>query len=116
MIVSHAQPASHISAANLDSTDARPETYQTRKLRRSGSTLLAVDRCSQHAPRQGSYAGCSGLTLDPASYILADIGTSRVCGDPVIVRWISSESVRAPTFFMAVARWVSTVLWLMPKT
>ena len=38
------------------------------------------------------------------------------CGEPAIVKWISSESVRAPIFFMAVARWVSTVLWLMPRT
>src|SRR6185369_17758131 len=35
---------------------------------------------------------------------------------PAIVRWISSDSERAPIFFMAVARWVSTVLWLMPRT
>ena len=32
------------------------------------------------------------------------------CGEPAIVRWISSESDRAPIFFIAVARWVSTVL------
>ena len=38
------------------------------------------------------------------------------CGELAMVRWISSESVRAPIFFIAVARWVSTVRWLMPRT
>ena len=37
-------------------------------------------------------------------------------GASAIVRWMSSESVRAPTFLMALARWVSTVLWLMFRT
>ena len=60
----------------------------------------------------------------PAVWVFISAQAARVrergrhvsCGEPAIVKWISSESVRAPIFFMAVARWVSTVLWLMPRT
>jgi hypothetical protein len=47
---------------------------------------------------------------------LCGTGRHLPYGEPAIVRWISSESVRAPIFFIAAARWGSTVLWLMPKT
>jgi hypothetical protein len=47
----------------------------------------------------------------------ADAGRHyRSSGAPAIVSWINSERDRAPIFFMRVARCVSTVRWLMPRT
>jgi hypothetical protein len=69
--------------------------------------------------RLGNYGGlaiCSLGVRQHSSGARRERGYHVSRAEPVIVRWISSESVRAPTFFIAVARWVSTVLWLMPRT
>jgi hypothetical protein len=64
----------------------------------------------------GDLAICSLGVHQCPSWASRERGYHVSCVEPAIVRWISSESVRAPTFFIAVARWVSTVLWLMPRT
>jgi len=56
------------------------------------------------------------LSISVPNGLVRDRGRHISCGEPAIVRWISSESDRALIFFIAVARWVSTVLWLIPRT
>jgi hypothetical protein len=79
------------------------------------STVLAPRRLRQtRILRRLSHREFGCLSVPSSASWRRDRHVS--CGELAIVRWISSESVRAPIFFMAVARWVSTVLWLMPRT
>ena len=81
----------------------------------SGSTILAARWLRQNSD-YGEPATCNLGIHQPASGASRERGRHVSCGEPAIVKWINSESVRAPIFFMAVARWVSTVLWLIPRT
>lgn len=89
--------------------------------RRIMDMLSRPDNTGSHASYAtrancGDPATCSlGIHQCPSGAV-RERGHHVLCGEAAIVKWISSESVRAPIFFMAVARWVSMVLWLMPRT
>ena len=123
--VEHAEPSARarpLRPRRCDRSSRRerrpPQTRSGGRSCRAGSRLLCRPlrhrrRCltnrSAHRLAEGRHRCREGEESARVDHRLS-------CCEPAIVRWISSESDRAPIFFIAVARWVSTVLWLMPRT